>query len=43
MVTEAGVTAEQAAGVLIALAPVVGGPRVTSAAGKVQRAFAAML
>ena len=43
MAAQAGVTAEQAAGVLIALAPVAGGPRVTSAAAKVQQAFAAML
>jgi 4-carboxymuconolactone decarboxylase len=36
---DAGVTLEQAQGVLIAIAPVVGSARVASAAGKVLRAY----
>jgi alkylhydroperoxidase/carboxymuconolactone decarboxylase family protein YurZ len=35
---EMGITAEQAEGVLAAVAPVVGAPRVVSAAGKIVRA-----
>ena len=35
----AGVTAEQAQGVLAAIAPVVGGPRVVAAAGNIARAL----
>jgi len=36
---DAGVTIEQAQGVLIALAPAIGSARVASAAGKILRAF----
>jgi alkylhydroperoxidase/carboxymuconolactone decarboxylase family protein YurZ len=36
---EAGVTLEQAQGLLIAIAPLVGSARVVSAAGKILRAF----
>ena len=36
---DAGVTLEQAQGVLIAIAPAVGSARVASAAGKILRAF----
>jgi alkylhydroperoxidase/carboxymuconolactone decarboxylase family protein YurZ len=36
---EVGVTAEQAQGVLAAIAPVVGGPRVVAAAGNIARAL----
>ena len=36
---DAGVTIEQAQGVLIAIAPAVGSARVASAAGKILRAF----
>lgn len=38
---EAGVTMEQMQGVLVAIAPIVGSARVTSAAGKVLRGFKA--
>ena len=34
---DAGVTAEQAQGVLVAIAPIVGSPRVTAAAGNILR------
>jgi 4-carboxymuconolactone decarboxylase len=37
--TDAGVTMEQAQSVLVALAPLVGTARVTSAAGNIVRAF----
>ena len=36
---EAGVTLEQAQGTLVAIAPVVGGARIASAAGKLLRAY----
>ena len=36
---EAGVTLEQAQGVLVAIAPVVGSARIASAAGKLLRAY----
>jgi alkylhydroperoxidase/carboxymuconolactone decarboxylase family protein YurZ len=36
---DAGVTLEQAQGVLVAIAPVVGSARIASAAGKLLRAF----
>jgi hypothetical protein len=36
---EVGVTAEQVEGVLAAVAPVVGGPRVVAAAGNITRAL----
>lgn len=39
MAADAGVTLEQAQGMLIAIAPVVGSARVAAAAGKVLRAF----
>lgn len=39
MAAEAGMTLEQAQGVLIAISPVVGSARVASAAGKVLRAY----
>ena len=39
MATDAGVTLEDAQGMLVAIAPVVGTARVASAAGKVLRAF----
>ncbi|MGZ4508828.1 MAG: carboxymuconolactone decarboxylase family protein [Blastococcus sp.] len=39
LAAEAGMTLEQAQGVLIAIAPAVGSARVASAAGKILRAF----
>lgn len=36
---EAGVTIEQAQGVMVAIAPVVGSAKIASAAGKILRAF----
>jgi 4-carboxymuconolactone decarboxylase len=39
MAGDAGVTLEQAQGVLVALAPMVGSARIASAAGKILRAY----
>ncbi len=39
LASEAGVTIEQAQGMLVAIAPVVGSARVASASGKILRAF----